>query len=71
MSDQSHKPRRYPITGDPVDVYHTRLSRKEEAPRLLLHAEQHNITLSAALRDLVRRGMGLKSHLSQNDDKHD
>ncbi|MFZ9551036.1 MAG: hypothetical protein ACO27R_03990 [Hylemonella sp.] len=55
------KPKRYPIGGEPVEVFHTRLSLSDEAPRLIKHAERFNITLSAALRDLARRGMNLPS----------
>lgn len=61
MTNQAHKPRRYPIGADPVEVFHTRLSLTEEAPKLKQHAERYNITLSAALRDLARRGMNLPS----------
>lgn len=62
MSDiLNEKPRRYPRGTDPVEVFHTRLSLTEEAPRLREHAERFNLTISAALRDLARRGMNLPS----------
>lgn len=61
-NEKADKPRRYPIGGgEAVEVFHTRLSLNDEAPLLKQHAERFNITLSAALRDLARRGMNLPS----------
>lgn len=60
MTD-SAKLRRYPRGQDPAEVFQTRLNLTEEAPRLHAHAKRYNLTTSAALRDLARRGMGLPS----------
>lgn len=62
MSEQlPDKPRRYPRGDEPVEVFHTRLSLTEEAPKLKQHADRLNLTTSAALRDIFRRGVGLPS----------
>lgn len=61
MSDLMTKPRRYPRGGDPVEVFHTRLCLTEEVPKLKQHADRLNLTTSAALRDIFRRGVGLPS----------
>lgn len=61
MTNTNNHPRRYPRGSDPLEVFHTRLSLTEEAPRLKKHAEKFNLTISAALRDLARRGMDLPS----------
>lgn len=61
MSDlMSDKPRRYPSSGEPAAPINTRLNAFE-LERVRQHAKQHNITTSAALRDLARRGMALPS----------
>lgn len=61
MSDlMPDKPRRYPSTGEPAEPINTRLDASE-LERVREHAKQHNITTSAALRDLARRGMALPS----------
>jgi hypothetical protein len=61
MSDTNAKPRRYPRGDEPVEVFHTRLSLTQEVPKLKEHASRFNLTISAALRDLARRGMNLPS----------
>ena len=66
MSDLStEKPRRYPSTGEPAAPINTRLDAAE-LERVCEHAKQHNITRSAALRDLARRGMDLPSLINQD-----
>jgi len=60
------RPRRYPRGDEPAEVFQTRLNLTEEAPRLRQHAERLNITTSAALRDLARRGMDLPSLFDSN-----
>jgi len=61
MSELStDKPRRYPSSGEPAAPINTRLDASE-LERVREHAKQHNITTSAALRDLARRGMALPS----------
>lgn len=65
MSDVSTgKPRRYPSSGEPAAPINTRLDASE-LERVREHAKQHNITTSAALRDLARRGMDLPSLINQ------
>lgn len=63
---ESTKLRRYPRGQEPAEVFQTRLNLTEEAPRLKQHAERYNLTTSAALRDLARRGMGLPSVFEQS-----
>ncbi len=65
MSDLSiDKPRRYPSSGEPAAPINTRLDASE-LERVREHAKQHNITTSAALRDLARRGMALPSLIEE------
>lgn len=66
MSEVStEKPRRYPSSGQPAEPINTRLNASE-LERVREHAKQHNITTSAALRDLARRGMDLPSLINQD-----
>lgn len=59
--------KRYPRGSEPAEVFHTRLSASEEAPLLKEHAKTLNISLSAALRDIARRGMNLPSLFANSD----
>jgi hypothetical protein len=58
----TEKPRRHPRGTEPAEAFTTRLNVEEEVPLLKAHAKLFNITTSAALRDLARRGMKLPSH---------
>lgn len=67
MSEVStEKPRRYPSSGQPAAPINTRLNASE-LELVREHAKQHNITTSAALRDLARRGMALPSLIEEQN----